>query len=490
MVDLNDYYNKLLPSNVWKLCVSTQGDYDSMSKLTNFFSDDTIESKGKEKTSMIREYPISKVAKNEWLEFAMYTVEARAIPNMIDGMKPVQRFYVYSSIKNSKTDFKKVSAVSGVVSDYGYNHGESSAAGAGQLMAADWSNNICLVEGRGSFGTRLVQSAAAARYTYTRLHKNFNRYIKDIDLAPVHDDPEHEPPAFYVPVIPLVLANGVKGIATGFATNILPRDPEDLVRACQEYIKTGDIKAKVKIKFPDFNGTVTYNAEENRYFCNGIFERKGKTVLLITEVPYGYDREGYVQVLDKLEERGDIVGYDDLCDKMGFRFEVKLKLNTSSSWDDEKIIREFKLAKSYAENLTVINHNGKLKEYTDERDLIRDFCDYRMTILQKRIDLRKSEFTEEARWLKVKMQFIQAVLDDKIKFKNKKKDEVGYQILETTEAIKDDIDRLLRLNIMSLTAEMVKQLEKEIKEAQKELAYWSKTTTKEQFIGDLNELSV
>ena len=437
---------------------------------------------------MIREYPISKVAKNEWLEFAMYTVEARAIPNMIDGMKPVNRFYVYSSIKNSKTEYKKVSAVSGVVSDYGYNHGESSAAGAGQLMAADWSNNICLVEGRGSFGTRLVQSAAAARYTYTRLHKNFNRYIKDIDLAPVHDDPEHEPPAFYVPVIPLVLANGVKGIATGFATNILPRDPDDLVRACQEYIKTGDIKTKVKIKFPDFNGTVTYNADENRYYCNGVFERKGKTVLLITEVPYGYDREGYVEVLDKLEEKGDIVGYDDLCDKTGFKFEVKLKQNTSANWDDQKIISAFKLSKPFSENLTVIDSRGKLKEYDDERNLVKDFCDYRNGILQKRIDLRKVESTELARWLKVKMQFIQTVLDDKIRFKGQKKDDVAKQIFETTEAIQDDIDRLLRINILSLTAEMVKQLEIEIKDAQKELAYWSKTSPKDQFTKDLAEV--
>lgn len=460
-----------------------------MSGLTNFFDGDTVEPNGKKVKSMIREYPISKVAQNEWLEFAMYTVEARAIPNMIDGMKPVQRFYVYSSIKNSKTEFKKVSAVSGVVSDYGYNHGESSAAGAGQLMAADWSNNICLVEGRGSFGTRLVQSAAAARYTYTRLHKNFNRYIKDIDLAPVHDDPEHEPPSFYVPVIPLVLANGVKGIATGFATNILPRDPEDLVRACQEYIKTGNIKSKVKIKFPDFKGTVTYSADENRYYCNGVFERKGKTVLLITEVPYGYDREGYVEVLDKLEEKGDIVGYDDLCDKTGFKFEVKLKQNTSANWDDQKIISAFKLSKPFSENLTVIDSRGKLKEYDDERNLVRDFCDYRTTILQKRIDLRKVESTELARWLTVKMQFIQAVLDDKIKFKNKKKDEVAKQIFETTDAIQDDIDRLLRINILSLTAEMVKQLETEIKDAQKELAYWSKTTTKEQFLKDLTELT-
>ena len=153
------------------------------------------------------DYPISKVAANEWKSFAMYTVESRAIPNMIDGLKPVQRFYLYSSLVNSKKDFKKVSAVSGIISDYGYNHGESSAAGAGQLMAATWNNNICLIEGRGSFGTRLVQEAGAARYVYSRVHDNFSKYVKDIDLSPIHEDPEHEPPAFYLPIIPMVLVN-------------------------------------------------------------------------------------------------------------------------------------------------------------------------------------------------------------------------------------------------------------------------------------------
>lgn len=460
-----------------------------MSGLTNFFGDDNIESNNDKGELMIREYPVSSIAKNEWKAFAMYTVEARAIPNMIDGLKPVQRFYLYSSIVNSKKDFKKVSAVSGVVSDYGYNHGEGSAAGAGQLMAADWNNNICLVEGRGSFGTRQVQAAASARYVYTRLHANFNKYIKDVELSPVHEDPEHEPPAFYLPVIPLVLANGVKGIATGFATSILPRDPVDLARACKEYVETGKIKKKVDVKFPDFTGNVTYNAEENRYYCQGTFEKKSKTVLLITEIPYGFDREGYIEVLDKLEERGDIVSYEDQCDKSGFKFEVKLKQQTSANWDDNKIVAAFKLSKPFTENLTVIDQNGRLKEYVDERDLIVDFCNYRSTILQKRIDLRKAEFTEEARWLKVKMQFIQAVLDEKIKFKNMKKAEVSKQILAETEAKgEEDTDRLLRINIMSLTDEMVKELEKQIKEAQSSLKFWSKTTPKDQFLSDLAEI--
>jgi DNA gyrase/topoisomerase IV subunit A len=434
------------------------------------------------------DYPISKVASNEWKSFAMYTVEARAIPNMIDGLKPVQRFYLYSSIKNSKNDFKKVSAVSGIISDYGYNHGEASAAGAGQLMAAEWNNNICLVEGRGSFGTRLVQEAGAARYVYTRLHNNFTKYIHDLELSPQHDDPEHEPPTFYLPVIPLVLANGAKGIATGFATNILPRDPKALIKACSEYIKSGKIKKRIPVSFPEFNGLVQFNEEDGRHTVLGRFVKKSKTVIMINEVPYGFDRESYVKILDKLEDDGDIVSYEDLCNKKGFQFEVKLKQNTSANWTDSQIISKFKLSKPFTENLTVIGPQGNLKEYSDERDLIKDFCDYRLSILQKRINQNLENERESARWLNVKMQFIQAVLNNKIEFKNKKKDEVVVQIHKNTDAISGDIDRLLRINILSLTDEMVKQLEVEINECHTNIAYWTDTSPQDQFLQDIKGL--
>ena len=432
-------------------------------------------------------YPISKVAANEWKSFAMYTVESRAIPNMIDGLKPVQRFYLYSSILNSKRDFKKVSAVAGIISDYGYNHGEGSAAGAGQLMAATWNNNVCLIEGRGSFGTRLVQEAGAPRYVYTRLHENFDKYIRDVDLAPAHVDPEHEPPAFYLPVIPLVLANGTKGIATGFATNILPRHPKDLAKACKQYLEKGTIVKRIPITFPEFKGKVV-QSEDGKYLVQGVFEKKSKTQMTITEVPYGYDRESYVKVLDALEDDGDIVSYEDLCDKSGFKFEIKLKQNTSAKWNDAKIIQKFKLSKPLSENLTVIDFEGKLREYEDERVLVKDFCDYRLGILQKRIDKRKAAEAEEARWLKVKMQFIKAVLDSEIEFKNKKKDAVAKQIFATTEAIETDVDRLLRINLLSLTSEMVKDLKDKIAECKERLKYWSTTTPKDQFENDLMEI--
>lgn len=434
-------------------------------------------------------YPISKVALNEWKSFAMYTVESRAIPNMIDGLKPVQRFYLYSSLINSKKDFKKVSAVSGIISDYGYNHGEASAAGAGQLMAATWNNNICLVEGRGSFGTRLVQEAGAARYVYTRLHDNFNKYVKDLDLSPVHDDPEHEPPAFYLPAIPLVLINGTKGIATGFATNILPHCPASVTEACVEYLETKEIKQPINLKFPEFSGTIEQNKEDpKKYISYGTYSKRSKTQLLISEVPYGFDRESYVKVLDHLEDEGDIVSYDDLCDKQGFKFEVKLKQNISAKWTRSKIISKFKLSKPFAQNLTVIDYEGKLREYDDARQLIKDFCDYRLGILKQRIDARKAEYEEEVRWLNVKMEFVQANVDGRIVFKDNTKTQVIKQIMEETSGTGGDTNRLLALSILNLTKEEIVKLKKQIAESKRTLNFWKKTSPQEQFITDLENI--
>ena len=447
-----------------------------MSDLTNFTSwpEDNF-------------YPLSNVASREWKSFAMYTVENRAIPNMIDGLKPVQRFYLYSSIVNTKKDFKKVSAVSGIISDYGYNHGEGSAAGSGQLMAASWNNNICLVEGRGSFGTRLIQDAGAPRYVYTRLHDNFNKYIKDVDLSPVHEDPEHEPPAFYLPVIPLVLANGTKGIATGFATNILPHCPASLAEACAEYLRTKKISADtIKVKFPEFEGTVEQDPlEPKRFTVFGVYRKTSKTQLQITEVPYGFDREGYVKVLDKLEDDGDIVSYEDLCDKSGFRFDVKLKQNTSAKWNDKQIIAKFKLSKVLSQNLTVIDYDGKLREYDDARNIVMDFCNYRYGILEQRINKNISKYNSELNWLNIKMEFIQLVLDDKITFKNKNKKQIGSDIVTILPEASAHVDRLLSIPFSNLTSEEIQSLEMQIKQAEKDLDFWQKTSPKKQFLSDL-----
>jgi hypothetical protein len=155
---------------------------------------------------------------------------------------------------------------------------------------------------------------------------------------------------------------------------------------------------------------------------------------------------------------------------------------------DEKVIKAFKLEKTHAENLTVIDPDFKLREYTDERELIKDFCDFRLGVLQTRIDLSIEQSTEEVRWLGVKAGFIQAVLEDNIVFKGKNKSQVSKQILSSTSALDSDCDRLLRMNLLTLTMEQIKELMVKIKEARSSLKYWNSTDPNEQFMNDLEKL--
>lgn len=434
-------------------------------------------------------YLLSNVANNEYKEFAIYTVENRAIPSVIDGLKPSQRFYLYSSIVNSKVNFKKVSAIAGVVSTYGYQHGEASAIEAGAKMAADWSNNICLVEGQGNFGNRAVQKFGAARYIYTRVHPNFSSYFRDIDLSLVkeHNDPECAVPNFYIPVVPMVLVNGSRGIAVGFSSNILPRSLTSVVKACKEYIRTANIKNKIDVCFPYFTGSTVWNPTTNQYISTGRWHKRSKTMLEIVEIPYEYDNAEYRTILNKMEEDKKIVSYVDKTRGNQFCFDVKLN-KISSKWDEQQILHNFKLIKTSTEILNVIGVDGRLYEYSDEREIIKAFVDYKLNVLQTRIIQEKNKCVKLCHWLKVKREFIMAVLNSQIVFKNKDKAGISAQILKHTSANKTDIDRLLELNLSTLTAEKIMELENQIAKNLQKIVYWDNTTPNQQFLDDLVDL--
>ncbi|EFX0167372.1 DNA topoisomerase, partial [Shigella sonnei] len=201
---------------------------------------------------------LKSIIDNEALAYAMYTVENRAIPNMIDGFKPVQRFVIARALdlaRGNKDKFHKLASIAGGVADLGYHHGENSAQDAGALMANTWNNNFPLLDGQGNFGSRTVQKAAASRYIFARVSKNFYSVYKDTEYAPVHQDKEHIPPAFYLPIIPTVLLNGVSGIATGYATYILPHSVSSVKKAVLQALQ-GKKVTKPKVEFPEFRGEV------------------------------------------------------------------------------------------------------------------------------------------------------------------------------------------------------------------------------------------
>lgn len=440
--------------------------------------------------STLNDRNLESIINNEALAFAMYTIEQRAIPNMMDGFKPVQRFALARALelaKGDKNKYHKLASIAGGVADLGYHHGEGSAQDAGALMANTWNNNVPLLDGQGNFGSRLVQEAGASRYIFARVGKNFYEIYKDTEYAPVHKDKEHTPPAFYLPIIPTVLLNGISGIATGYATNILPHSLESVKASTLAALKGETLVPKVS--FPQFKGHVI--EVDGRYELHGTYKFTSRTQLDITEIPYKFDRATYVaKVLDPLEDAG-LITYSDACGKEGFGFKVKIRKEYNLPEDQElrhdKIMKDFKLIERRSQNLTVISETGKLRVYENSVDLIKDFVEVRKEYVQKRIDLKICETEEAFNLALAKAKFIKMVIDGQIVIQGKTRAQLSSEI-KTYEALAEYVDKLISMNIYHITSDEARKLALEAKAKKEENAYWLKTDVTTEYIKDLEQL--
>ncbi|AHY25247.1 DNA topoisomerase II [Pectobacterium bacteriophage PM2] len=433
---------------------------------------------------------LKSIIDNEALAYAIYTVEQRAIPNMIDGLKPVQRFVIARALelaRGNKDKFHKLASIAGGVADLGFHHGEGSAQDAGALMANNWNNNYPLLDGQGNFGSRLVKEAGGARYIFAKVGKNFYDIYKDSEYAPVHKDKEHVPPAFYLPILPMVLINGVSGIATGYATSILPHSLASVKKSTIEALKGEEI-SEPEVMFPSFKGNIVKN--DTKWELQGTYKFVSRSVMHITEVPYKYDRESYIEVLDALEEKGFIT-YDDDCDMNGFGFKVKFRKDYILGEDDEarhkKIMKDFKLTESKSQNITVINAEGKLKVYEKVSDLIKDFVEVRKFYIQKRIDSKIVETENAFNLALAKARFIKDVIDGTIVIQGKLRKKLVEEI-SLNEIYGEYAEKLVSMNIYHMTSDEAKKLALEAKSCKEENEYWKKTTTQIEYLKDLEAL--
>lgn len=430
---------------------------------------------------------LSTLMNTDALQYALYTIQERAIPNMIDGFKPVHRFVMYSALRSANSNMKKVASVCGVVSDLGYHHGETAAQDAACLLAAEWCNNYPFLEGEGSFGSRMIQDPAQARYVFCRVHYNFKELFRDLDIIIPHEDPEHEPPKYYVPIVPVVLLNGVFGIATGYSSTILPHSLEWVTACTEQKVKTGkiDIPNVDNLQFPEYFGLIVKDdIKLGRYFQYGRFEVSGYTVD-ITDIPTNYSHEDYIAVLERKLADKKIVSYEDLTSEE-FKFKVKMKRGTEMTFENIASILELKISKPFNENINVIRPDGLLHHYDDPRDLISDFVDYRLGFLQKRIDKKLQDTTDKIELLTAKIDFISGVNNNTIDLKQYKLKELIHFI--STNFTKKYSDQIAKLTISDFTEDEVKKLQKELDVNKKDLEYWQKTTSKKEYLKDIKEL--
>lgn len=419
---------------------------------------------------------LTEIVNTELREFSMYTIENRAIPSAIDGLKPTARKLLYAMLTEHNGKKVKISDLGGI-SKFNYHHGESSAISAAVGMAQDWSNNAPLFTGHGNFGSRLVQEAAAPRYIFGSLSENYKKFFVDTEVAPMAFDPENPEPAFYLPIIPWVLVNGISGIAVGFKTDILPHSIEDLVTATKAYLKNPKKflkdNASIDPTFPHFKGTVTQLAQ-NQWKTTGIIEYTGKNIFKISELPVGNDREGYVEFLNSLIDKDLIRDYDDTCSKEGFGFEVKVSLQQKLDIEKDPL-KYFKLERTHTESLTTLGYDGKLKIFNSVAELIAYFVDYRLSKFADKIAYDTDKIETELNELTHRIKFIELVIGNKVDFKKSTK----QQLLDfiAAKVSKDDFaKRFINIPLYECTNDEVENLKQKIADKKAVLAKLEKMT--------------
>lgn len=439
----------------------------------------------------MRKISIENFLNTELVDYASYST-LRAIPSVIDGLKNSHRKVVYSVGKSLKKE-TKVSVLAGIVSvETQYLHGDISGAIVNLAKDYTGSNNLPLLKPNGNFGSRLIPENSATRYIFTEKQKYFDSiFLKEDENILIKQEFEGDEiePLFYVPTIPLILVNGSKGLATGFANNILQRDTSNIIQYLKEFLNGKEADANLlNPAIKGFKGKITQDKENSlKYFISGNITITKKTIE-VTELPLGYDLRGYIDFLDKLQEKGIIKKYDDKSDGEEFRFSITIDSKLLVK-DKNYILEKSGLVKSFTENFTLLDENNQIKEFSSVKEVIDYYISIKLKYMTKRIEFllaRKEKLLNE---LKSVLKFIQGVLENKIDLRKDNKNDL-IKFCENANLVKKDnsYDYLFKISILNFTPKKVSDLEKSIEAVEIEINSLKKITPQQMWINDLEYL--
>ena len=346
----------------------------------------------------IEEVDLKKKMEDSYIDYAMSVIAARALPDVRDGLKPVQRRILYSMVElNNYPDkpHRKCARIVGDTMGKYHPHGDSSIYGALVNMAQEWSTRYPLVDGHGNFGSVDGDGAAAMRYTEARLSKISMKLLADIDkntvdFIPNFDDTEKEPlvlPSRY----PNLLVNGTQGIAVGMATNIPPHNLREVVNAVVKIIDNrveNDREPEIEeimgiVKAPDFptGGIIlgTKGAEEAyrtgrgkvrvRAVTDVEMMANGKSRIIVTELPYMVNKANLILKIAELVKLKKIDGITDLRDESnreGMRIVIELRKDVNANIILNQLYKHTSLQESFGViMLALVNNEPKVMNLLD-----------------------------------------------------------------------------------------------------------------------------
>lgn len=439
----------------------------------------------------------SEYIKDSSREYSIYVCESRAIPRVTDGLKDSQRKALWL-IKNKTEKIKTVSLAGEMISSGLYLHGDKSAADAISMLAAPYINNVPLIEGIGSFGTRVapVDGIGAPRYTYVKKNKASELLMMpDLPIVPTRDnyDGSVQEPESFLPLIPTVLLNGADGIAVGWSTCILPRNLKKLITATQAALNGEKIKG-LEPSY-DYLDVEVFHLENNVWEFRGRAEIVDTSTARITELPPGTTLEAFKKRLNKMEEDEVFTTYtDNSTDTINIT--VKFKRGSLAKLSEDDIVQMFKLREKATERIVVIDWDGKrIRQYESAEQVVKGFVEWRLgwytTRYQKMLDDDNYELNF---WLGVKACF-DAKLPERLPKKKDKEDVVvDIQAITSDIGLSDaQVERIVNMptyrwakDYLLTVKENIARLQGNVKDYTAMLK--SPTKLKEQYASELEEL--
>jgi DNA gyrase subunit A len=449
------------------------------------------------------EIPLMEETQRRYLNYALSVITSRALPDVRDGLKPVQRRILYTMEHEQHVTpdakFKKCAAIVGDVMGKYHPHGDSAVYEAMVRLAQPWAMRAPLVDGQGNFGSQDGDGAAAYRYTEAKLKPIAMELLselkqKTVPFRPNYDGVRSEPivlPARF----PQLLVNGSSGIAVGMATSIPPHNLAEVTEACIALIDDPKLETKDLLKFvkgPDFptGGWCTnskaelravYEAGQGAIKLRGEWkeeaDKKGRLFVIITSVPYAVTKSTLVEQIADIVIGKKVQQLIDVRDESttDVRIVLELKKDSDAAVVMAYLYKHTSLQQNFNVNLTCLiptdNPEIQAPERLDLKKMLQHFLDFRLEVVTRR-------FTFEYDELKRRMHLLEAfekaydVLDEIIRIirKSEGKQDAAGKLMEKFKFDEEQTEAILEMKLYKLARLEILAIQQELKEKKTEAA--------------------
>jgi DNA topoisomerase-2 len=430
-------------------------------------------------------YSISTFLNEQMIEYSFSDCK-RSLPHLMDGLKESQRKILYAVMKRASHDSLKVAQLAGYVAEVTlYHHGEQCLFDTITKMAQDYvgSNNLPLFTKEGQFGSRLSngKDAASARYIYTRLHSWTRSLFMGVDdpIVPCQME-EGQPiePAYYAPILPMVLVNGVSGsIGTGWSCSIPNYNPLDCIQWIRCWLTNTSVP-ELTPWYRGFKGTIR-RLSPTQWETSGVLEpiRGG---VRITELPIGMSVDAFKAKLDTLLETKKIGRVQNYCTPTTIHFNV---LRIQGPGTLEWFGLTSKLSTS---NMVVFLSDGRLVSLNTIDECMQLYCTHRLELYGRRTEYELGQLRDKRFWLDQQRTFLQAILSNELSLDQSESQWNEYLKQKKFKVKNGSYTYLTHLPLHQLTQTQRDRLDRERTQLTRQIRVLEKSTPHSRWMNDLD----